>query len=177
MLKDLGIESFVADTFYSLKAEDIHYHYNKPTLIHLNKDLGRPLFISCLVHGNEDAGLYAIQKVLEKYSKQHSFIIFIGNPLAASKKQRHLENQPDFNRIWSLENFEKYPMTEKLYNYVKEANPIAVIDIHNTTGKNPHFSCINYKNSNTYKFASLFGGPILFFKKPSTVLALSLIHI
>ncbi len=171
MLSELGLESSVADTFFSLKAEDIHYHYNKPTLIHLNKELGRPLFISCLIHGNENAGLYAVQKVLKKYAGLHSFIIFIGNPLAASKKQRHLDSQPDFNRIWSPENFDKYPMTKKVYDYVKECQPIAVIDIHNTTGKNPHFSCINYKNTKTYKFASLFGGPILFFKKPSTVLA------
>lgn len=171
MFQKLDIESRFTESFFDLKATEIHYLYKNPTLIHINKGMGAPIFLSCLVHGNENAGLYAVQKIIKKYKNTRNIILFIGNPLAAAENRRHLDSQPDLNRIWDKALFAKYPMAQQLYDYIKNEKPFACIDIHNTTGKNPHFSCINYEEDHFYKFASLFGGPVLYFKKPSTVLA------
>jgi len=171
MFDKLNIETHLTESFFDLKATDIHYLFKSPTLVHINKWRGQPIFLSCLIHGNENAGLYAIQKILKKYKATENIIIFIGNPMAAAENKRHLDSQTDLNRVWDKKFFNQQPMTEKLYNYVKEHKPYAAIDIHNTTGKNPHFSCINYQEEKFYKFAKLFGGPILYFKNPSAVLA------
>ena len=76
--------------------------FDQPTLMHLKgKDL-RPLFISVLLHANEDTGFFAVQKLLKKYQERElprSISIFFGNIAAAPEGLRRLNGQPDYNRV------------------------------------------------------------------------------
>lgn len=74
-----------------------------PTLIHLPGRRPEPLFVSALLHGNEDVGLLAVQRLLRAYAARElprALSVFIGNVAAARENVRRLEGQPDFNRIW-----------------------------------------------------------------------------
>ena len=65
---------------------------------------GPTLFVSVLLHGNEDAGLKALQRLLRKYRGRplpRAMSVFVGNVHAAAAGVRHLPEQPDFNRIWA----------------------------------------------------------------------------
>ena len=56
-----------------------------------------------LLHGNEDTGLKAIQSLLADYRGRalpRALSLFVGNVQAAAQGQRHLEGQPDYNRVW-----------------------------------------------------------------------------
>jgi len=53
--------------FMSASARTLHQVVPSPALIHLPGLQPRPVFVSVLLHGNEDAGLLALQSVLAKY--------------------------------------------------------------------------------------------------------------
>ena len=89
--------------FLEATRADLHRVLVGPTLIHLPGKRAEPLFVSILLHGNEDVGLVAVQKLLRKYQKQilpRGLSIFVGNVTAARDGVRRLDDQPDYNRIW-----------------------------------------------------------------------------
>jgi succinylglutamate desuccinylase len=74
-----------------------------PALIHLPGRRIPPLFVSVLLHGNEDTGWLAAQSVLKKYATvelPRALSLFIGNVEAARTGLRRLDGQPDYNRVW-----------------------------------------------------------------------------
>ncbi|HYA80090.1 MAG TPA: succinylglutamate desuccinylase/aspartoacylase family protein, partial [Methylocystis sp.] len=74
-----------------------------PTLFDLPGRDSRPLFVSTLLHGNEDSGLIAVREVLRRHAGRdlpRSLLLFIGNVEAAAQNLRMTPEQPDFNRIW-----------------------------------------------------------------------------
>src|SRR3989338_9093680 len=74
-----------------------------PALIHLPGRRQPPLFVSVLLHGNEDTGWLAAQSVLRKYTDAEfprALSLFIGNVEAARSGLRRLDGQPDYNRVW-----------------------------------------------------------------------------
>ncbi len=146
-----------------------------PTLLHLSGKRTQPLFISVLQHGNEPTGFLALQALLQKYQSHdlpRSISIFLGNTLAASQRQRHLANQPDFNRIWP--GTELPPTTEssiasEIVAIMKQKHTFASIDIHNNTGLNPHYACINKLDNCFLQLASFFSRLIVYFTRPKGV--------
>ena len=75
-----------------------------PTLIHLPGRRTPPLFVSVLLHGNEDTGWLAAQSVLKKFATAElprALTLFIGNVEAARTGLRRLDGQPDYNRVWA----------------------------------------------------------------------------
>ena len=133
-----------------------------PTLIHLTGKLSRPLFVSVLLHGNETTGFYAVQRLLKKYQQQdlpRSLSIFIGNVEAAAVNQRRLDRQADFNRIWpgtEEDYLAEAHMMKQVVEIMAEKNVFASIDIHNNTGLNPHYGCINLLDKKYLSLAGMF---------------------
>lgn len=165
----------IPDAFLNAKAEDLHAILQAPTLFHLEGINPQPLFICTLLHGNETTGLYAIQRLIKKYQDKplpRAISLFIGNIAAAKENQRRLDTQDDYNRIWPgshhSDSSEK-DMMQTVTNIMKKKKPFASIDIHNNTGKNPHYGCINILNPHGLVLASEFSDIAVYFTDPKGV--------
>lgn len=167
--------SHIPDEFLTANVEDLQDILKTPTLFHLKGIKTQPLFVCTLLHGNETTGFYAIQKLLNKYkdkSLPRSISLFIGNISAAAKNQRRLDNQDDYNRIWPGSYHNDSPekdMMQTVTNIMSQKKPFASIDIHNNTGKNPHYGCINTLNPHGLTLASLFSDIAVYFTDPKGV--------
>lgn len=160
----------------SIDIKDIHSLLGGPTLIHLKGDseTGDNLFLSTLLHGNETTSFLVLQRILREISSGEfklgrGLIIFIGNTLASSKGLRHLPDQVDYNRIWEKGSTAENNMVDELFNYLKPYKLFASIDIHNNTGKNPHYGCINSLDRKYLELARYFGEHTVYFTEPHNV--------
>lgn len=147
----------------------------EPTLIHLSGKQAAPLFVSVLLHGNEPTGFAAIQLLLKKYSDKQlprSLSLFFGNVSAARYNLRRLDHQPDYNRIWpGTESSEcaETKMATEIVAAMAKRKVFASVDVHNNTGLNPHYACINNLDNQFLQLASLFGRLIVYFIRPQGV--------
>ncbi len=165
----------IPEGFLTAKAEELYTVLKAPTLFHLEGVKSQPLFISTLLHGNETTGLYAIQRLLKKYSGKQlprAVSVFVGNIEAAKENQRRLDHQDDYNRIWPgtlhRDSAEK-DMMQTVARIMRKKKPFASIDIHNNTGKNPHYACINNLNPHGLVLASEFSDIAVYFTSPKGV--------
>ena len=155
--------------------ETLHRYLPEPTLVHLPGKNRQPLFISVMQHGNEPTGFWAIQSILNKYKQKslpRSLSIFFGNTLAAQQYKRRLDQQPDFNRIWPGTELPETPeskIVEQILKAMQQRGVFASIDVHNNTGLNPHYACINKLDQRFLQLASLFGRLIVYFIRPKGV--------
>jgi succinylglutamate desuccinylase len=165
----------IPDGLLEIDAEALHTLLPEPTLIHLSGRQAEPLFISVLLHGNEPTGFKAIQLLLKKYQNKElprSLSIFLGNIPAARLKLRRLDNQPDYNRIWpgsELPACAETEMAQAIVSIMHRRRVFASIDIHNNTGMNPHYACINRLDNRFLQLASLFSRLIVYFIQPTGV--------
>lgn len=156
-------------------AEQLHTLLPQPTLIHLEGKRQEPLFISVLLHGNEPTGLLAVQALLKKYQDRvlpRSLSIFFGNVQAAAKQQRRLDGQVDFNRIWPgtlMLDCPETEMAQQIVDIMTQRNVFASVDIHNNTGLNPHYGCINRIDNRFLQLATLFARFVVYFTSPKGV--------
>jgi succinylglutamate desuccinylase len=165
----------IPDDFLDARAEDLYDILKAPTLFHIEGINPKPLFICTLLHGNETTGLYAVQRLLKKYRNNplpRAISLFIGNIAAARENQRRLDTQDDYNRIWPgshhSDSSEK-DMMQIVTRIMEKKKPFASIDIHNNTGKNPHYACINILNPHGLVLASLFSNIAVYFTDPKGV--------
>ncbi|MCF6207373.1 MAG: M14 family metallopeptidase, partial [Sulfurovum sp.] len=162
------------------EAKELHRVMPHPTLLFLEGQKKAPLFVTVLLHGNEDTGLLAIQKILRKYRERklpRSLIVFFGNIYAAKEGLRRLEGQPDYNRVWpggEMTDTQEGRLIARVVEKVAARKPFASIDIHNNTGKNPHYGCINKLDHDFLYLASLFGRLVVFFETPTGVQSLAM---
>ena len=137
------------------RPEQLEDLLGKPTLIHLPGRREEPLFLSTLLHGNEPTGFLAIQQLLKQYQNKtlpRSLSIFLGNLPAAKQNLRRLDNQPDYNRIWPGTEEPESAETRLMQQVVDEMiqrRVFASVDVHNNTGLNPHYACVNVLNTST----------------------------
>ncbi|HYE37023.1 M14 family metallopeptidase [Methylocaldum sp.] len=155
-----------------IDAERLHSILPGPTLIHLQGRHERPLFVSVLLHGNEPTGLHALQTLLRKYTDQplpRSLSVFIGNVSAARGGVRRLEGQVDYNRVWPGTSHAACRETAMMQAVVEEMarrHVFASIDVHNNTGVNPHYACVNRLDHRFFRLASMFGRMVIYFTYP-----------
>lgn len=126
-------------------ASDLFKILKGPTLLHLPGEKEPPLYVSTLLHGNEDTGLKAIQRLLKRYGDKtlpRALSIFIGNVKAAQYGHRRLDDQPDYNRIWHNGPLPENKMAMQVFQEMKSRGVFASIDIHNNSGINPHHACV-----------------------------------
>lgn len=155
-------------------ATELHRYVENHTLVRINGKIERPLFISILQHGDETTGWDAIKALLANHPSQlpRSIYLLFGNVEAAAKNLRQLDNQPDFNRCWPGLHRMKNPIAKKMAfitDMMAEIKPFASIDIHNNSGRNPHYAGINSLNGQFVNLASLFSETIIHFTSPDGI--------
>ncbi len=167
----LTIRDSLPNGLLDCRASQIGDVLGGPTLIELGGQREAPLFVSILIHGNEDVGLGAIQRVLKARLEQalpRSLMLFIGNVAAAAQGQRRLDGQPDYNRIWpgAVDDHETpdAQMMAQLHDRVVARRAFAAIDLHNNTGRNPHYSVVCSKSPSAIGLASLFTDRAVLFR-------------
>ena len=163
-----------------LRATELLAALGGPTLIHLPGRRPEPLFVSVLAHGNETTGFNAVQSLLQKYLHQElprALSLFIGNVDAARQGQRYLEGQPDYNRVWPgtmHAECEETRMLQRVIDSMRARGAFASIDIHNNTGINPHYACINRVDNRFLHLASLFSRTVVYFIRPLGVQSMAM---
>lgn len=164
-------------------ATQLHQYLSGPTVIHLPGERLDPLVVCVLQHGNETSGWEAIRRLLRhRYSRDplpRSLILLIGNVEAAQHRVRHLQHQPDLNRCWpgsELQPTEWHDLLASLTQHIKSHAPFASIDIHNNTGKNPHYAAVNTLTPQSLQLASEFSKTVVFFTKPTGVQSQAFAH-
>jgi succinylglutamate desuccinylase len=164
---------YLPEGLLEVSTKELHTILPEPTLIHLSGKHAAPLFVSVLLHGNEPTGFLAIQLLLKNYKdKQLPRSLFFGNVTAASRNLRRLDSQPDYNRIWpgtELPACAETEMAQEIVSIMKTRKVFASVDIHNNTGLNPHYACINNLDNQFLQLASLFGRLIVYFLRPKGV--------
>ncbi|HPQ94156.1 MAG: succinylglutamate desuccinylase/aspartoacylase family protein [Thiothrix sp.] len=162
-MPELTLLDTVPEAFFTLSGpQELGRVLPGPTLIHQQGQRDDTLFVSTLLHGNEDSGFYALQQLLRDY-QQHllprNLSLFFGNIEAAQTGMRRLSHQPDYNRIWPGHGLKDSPETRMAAQVMAELdarNLFASIDIHNNTGDNPFYSCISQHDTATLQLAALF---------------------
>ncbi len=158
-----------------LGAERLHEILPGPALIHLPGRHPAPLFVSVLLHGNEETGWLAAREVLRKYARSslpRALSLFIGNIAAARHGLRLLDGQPDYNRIWpggGASDRPEYVMASQVVEAMRARGVFASIDIHNNTGLNPHYGCVNRLEPAWLHLATLFSRTVVYFTYPRGV--------
>ncbi|HYP68387.1 MAG TPA: M14 family metallopeptidase [Thiobacillaceae bacterium] len=161
--------------FLHAQATELHRILPGPTLIHLPGRRPETLFVSILLHGNEDTGLLAIQSLLHKYTDQplpRALSVFVGNIEAARHGLRRLDNQQDYNRVWPGAPGaagDEHRLMQEVLNRMAARGVFASIDLHNNTGRNPHYACINRLQHRFIHLALLFSRTVVYFTQPAGV--------
>ena len=174
----LYIYNSIPDKFFDVGPNNLHEIFSGPTLLRIKGAAEPPLFLATLLHGNEPTGFLAVQKLLQKYQNgknnlPRSLVIFFGNVGAAMENRRHLRQQPDFNRIWSGGDQPEQVMAQDVINTLKETGAFACIDIHNSSGKNPHHVIVNKMEPVFINLARLFSKDIAYFTHPKEALQMA----
>lgn len=160
-----------------VRARDLHTVLPGPTLIHLEGRRQPELFVSVLLHGNEDTGLVAIQQVLRNHLQAHrgqplprAMSLFIGNVRAAREGLRRLDEQPDYNRVWPgaplYLDTPEHALMKAVRAIMIGRGLFASIDIHNNTGLNPHYGVVCRLDAPTLHLATLFNRTVVWFRGP-----------
>ena len=162
--------SSIPTGFLESQADELYKILDGPSLIHLSGTKREPLFICTLLHGNETTGLQSLQRVLKHFdgTLPRSISIFIGNVEAARYGERHLSNQLDYNRIWSGGEGNEYAMTKKVVSVMAERDVFACIDIHNNTGRNPHYAIVATQEEAHLALARKFSHRVVYATYPDT---------
>ena len=169
------VEGF-PDRLLDAAATDLWRHLAGPTLFRVagrtDSIKGGPVFVSVLLHGNEDSGWRAVQAVLRRHRGAplpRPLMLFVGNIEAAKANMRTLPQQEDFNRAWPGTPNPDTPLAQlmrEVVEIVRREAPFASIDIHNNSGHNPHYACVNSFDETHLHLARLFGRTVDYFEKP-----------
>ena len=176
----LNVYNEVPEGFCFAKAVDLEALLGGPSLIEIKGRREPPLFVSILLHGNETTGLDAIQLILNKYRQRElprGILLFVGNVAAARLGVRKLPGHPDMNRIWpgtELPDSAEQHLAAEVVARARAHGCFATIDIHNNTGLNPHYGCVNKLDSPYLQLASLFSRTVVYFTRPHGVLSLAM---
>lgn len=158
----------------------LHTIFKQPTLLHLRGKQQQPLFVSVLLHANEDTGFFAVQQLLKRYQNKElprSISIFFGNIAASKQGLRRLDGQPDYNRVWAgtdQPECEEALLMRQVEHEIAKQQPFASIDVHNNTGKNPHYGCITSLDHAFLQLSALFSRTVVFFETPKGVQSMAM---
>jgi succinylglutamate desuccinylase len=154
----------------------------RPTLIHLKGRREPPLLVSVLTHGNETTGWEAVRQLLAPYSVSgqalpRSLSLFISNVSAAAVGLRRLDAQPDYNRVWpgcEDSGTPEHAMMQQVLDSMLQRGVFASVDVHNNTGLNPHYACVNVIDNRFLHLATLFGRTVVYFIRPCGVQSMAM---
>ena len=177
MSVELTVLDEINDQLLDCAANELHRYLTGPTLFRLEGKRKEILFVSVLLHGNETTGWDAARQLLKKYQGElpRSLYLFVGNVAAAREGLRVLDGQSDYNRIWKDgDNLPETPVATRLFECISDVELFAAIDVHNNTGLNPHYACVNQLSSPFLHLATLFGRTVVYFIRPDSVMSMAL---
>ena len=167
----LTVRETLPERFLDTPAGELHHLLPGPTLIHLPGRRQTPLFVSVLLHGNEDTGVVALQNLLRSYggrSLPRALSLLVGNVAAARVGVRRLDQQPDYNRVWPGSTVHtaspEYAAMREVFHLIEARGVFASIDIHNNTGLNPHYCVVNRLDQAALHLALLFSRTVVWFR-------------
>ena len=168
---DLTVRDTLPEGFLGCPSRDLHRLFDGPTLIDLPGRRAAPLFVSVLLHGNEDSGLGAVQHVLRERANQtlpRALMLMIGNVAAAQEGVRRLEGQPDYNRVWpgaiDGSGTPEAAAMVQVHEQIVRRRAFAAIDLHNNTGLNPHYGVVCSLDAPTLHLATLLSRTVVWFR-------------
>ena len=173
----------IPEGLLQLDASQLASALGGPTLIHLPGRREPALFVSVLMHGNETTGWEAIRRLLQRYDAAagelpRALSLFIGNVAAAEQGLRRLDTQPDYNRVWpgceDSSGTPEHRLMEQVIAIMQARGVFASVDVHNNTGLNPHYGCINVIDHRFLHLASLFSRTVVYFTRPCGVQSLAM---
>jgi hypothetical protein len=171
------------DSLLDTEADALAQRLGAPTLIHLPGVRQPALFISVLMHGNEIVGWDAARRLLRHYQRPsglelpRAVSLFIGTVQAAAHNLRRLPEQPDYNRVWPGGEAQDSPegrMMRQVLDIMARRGVFASVDVHNNTGVNPHYACINELDRRFLRLANLFGRVVVYFRQPRGVQSMAM---
>lgn len=181
MLKEL---TKIPEGLLDLPAEALHEKLGGPVLIHLTGQRQPALFISVLMHGNENVGWEAVRSLLRKYTVgggeqplPRFLSLLIGNTSAAAVNMRRLPAQPDYNRVWpgsEMAYTAEHGMMQQVVDIMASRGVFASVDVHNNTGLNPHYACLNAIRTETLHLAAMFSRTVVYFIRPVGVQSIAM---
>ncbi len=133
-------------------------------------DQQRCRVVTTLIHGNEPSGIIACHLWLKGLDTPATNIrILICNPEAAKTKpvltNRYVAHSDDLNRFFSADKKDESAVAKRarqIVSLIREVNPEAIIDLHNTSGTSPAFSVSVAEQSKHLKLAELFAEKMIF---------------
>jgi len=182
MLQELD---FIPSGLLDLDATQLISMLEGPTLIHLRGRREPALFVTVLMHGNETTGWEAVCELLSPYAGvgrelPRSLTLFMSNIRAAAEGVRRLDGQPDYNRVWpGCENSgtPEHDLMQRVMDIMRARGVFASIDVHNNTGFNPHYACVNVIDHRFLHLATMFGRTVVYFIRPCGVQSLAMAEI
>ncbi len=169
-MTDLHVLHTPPADLYATPADRLAERLPGPTLLYLQGAQDPPLFLSVLLHGNETSGWDALRSVLASARPlPRSVMLFVGNVEAAARCVRSLPGQVDFNRIWRGKHADT-TLVSALLSQLAAQPLFAALDIHNNTGRNPHYSVITQITPQTLGLAYLFSDKAVLVEEPDSVL-------
>src|SRR6516225_7646691 len=163
------------DALLDVPASELWRHLRGPSFFRIPGRQLEPVFVSVLLHGNEDTGWRAIQSVLRHTRSgvlHRPILLFVGNIEAAKANVRTLPQQEDFNRAWPGTPRSDSPVARLMRSVVEivgRERPFASIDVHNNTGRNPHYACVSSCGDAHLQLARLFSRTVVYFQQPHGV--------
>ncbi len=174
----LSIRTDMPASLLQCDARSLSRALSGPTLFKLEGQRREILFISVLLHGNEITGWEVLRSLLLSYRERplpRSLYLFIGNVAAAAEGRRCLPGQTDYNRIWKADgDTPEHRLAQQVLAELDGLPLFAAIDIHNNSGVNPHYACINRLDPNFLHLARLFSRTVVYFIKPDEVMSLAM---
>lgn len=169
-------EDSLPDRLLDLEAGELHKLLGGPTLFHLAGRRAPPLFVSVLLHGDEDSGWLAMRALLRRHDGKElprALSLFIANTAAAEAGRRYLPGQRDYNRIWTGtgDGAPELVMARRIIEEMRRRGVFASVDIHNNTGFNPHYACVRELDGRSLQLAALFGRTVVYARRPTGVQA------
>lgn len=167
----MQILSSLPTGFLDCTTDQLYKILNGPTLINLPGSNPEPIFICTLLHGNETTGFDSLQRVLkctDLAALPRSVSIFIGNVGAARHGERRLPGQQDYNRIWCAGASDEHVMTRDVLSFMQQRRVFACIDIHNNTGRNPHYAIVATLEKHHLALAGNFSRQVVYATYPDT---------
>ena len=126
-----------------------------PTLFDLRQPGRAPLFVSVLLHGNEDSGWNAVRRLRPRLAEA-SALVFVGNVEAARARRRSLPGRVDFNRVWEGGDTPEAAVAGEVADFAAAARPRLAVDVHNNTGENPPYAVLARTDPPTLALARAF---------------------
>ncbi len=165
------------------QADELEERLGGPSLIEVPGRREPPLFVTVLLHGNETTGWEAVREVLADFQGRplpRTLLLFIGNVRAARSGVRRLPEQPDYNRVWpgtTLPDSPEQRLAAEVVARVRSRGCFASIDVHNNTGLNPHYGCVNRLEGPYLQLAALFSRTVVYFTRPQGVQSLAMARV